>query len=757
MPGETTIDDQQIGLIEDDTPSSSSSPSEAPNSAPFLAKELHESGLVYSVYAFFDAINLVSGNNKAWLELWLQFQHSSQSSADLMHDVMLTPEGLALTAAEAALLVTSSLIANYTGNTEKNWFKKGMANAHPYVRDFIKALKNGNKGGLNFSKMLHSLVFIDVKVVAFPLILSLCSISIINRMWIRYMVEARKKLMDANKKILKEIQEADTLTWEQCDELRLRMENAQQSIGVRKAAYASAALSGMVDYPYLYLGVFGLVTVGWPLLITMTAFCAAYSLSCIITRVYEEWVYQNQLFALQAKAALHMYVKEEGLTIQLDFARLHALSILLAAEPPSDIRQALLEEQAFLAKALHESILLFNTKRERWQSLESLTLSTAFFAGLRNGLGAYGAVMSCLMSVGTILSLMSVAFPPVLILTCVIGGMGLLIGFIAHSMIQHYMHSQTIIPHQGERLLDLLETMQAIECFPEGFATVEDTVKTILNDSLTLKYKPSFRYAEFCEVIRSLFSGLSKGPKFVDFILNFLEKLDEQQHYTESLPMFFLAALFALLHAIIWALRAYARGFGRDDEPLISAPSSSATEDSTSSNSPRAQLALATSEVVEKEEEAAFTKQEEGLQNTALTTTELKLSQMPSLFLTQSQPDSDFSESSSEAEESKKKAWAGQNVSCQPQPSRPGSGLANFPSEFEGDAAKNVKPISCTSPRSSGSRSISPEVPGLKEQANRREQVEPSCARTTSSFFYRTQPISSVTPPISASPAIAAC
>jgi hypothetical protein len=169
-----------------------------------------------------------------------------------------------------------------------------------------------------------------------------------------------------------------------------------------------------------------------------------------------------------------------------------------------------------------------------------------------------------------------VSFPPVAIALAVSIGLVLIAGFIAHALFANYQHNKKQKAIDETPYQELIAIQKHLEQKSEvlPLLTAEQLDQSLKN-GLSVKSAPVYFFQEWFEVFRSLFSGLSKGQKFVDFAGNPLQEVGEDGHYHDTPVMYVLGALSALLFGFILALRALARGFGRpalaSNDDLVSA------------------------------------------------------------------------------------------------------------------------------------------------------------------------------------------
>lgn len=543
-----------------------------------LAKKLHELGYIYALYGALDGLSLSYSMVKYCFDVFLT--DGSASSSDVMHEWLLTPGGIATAASSAITLIVFSMLANHFDDDDKNLFKRYVAILWPYCRDAMKGLKNAYKGVRSAFQVVNMLGVQDLRYMIVPVGLLLGGLSVLNRIWFRRMITQRKDMMKANSKLLAEIRATDNLTEVQIEEMRSRIKS--QSMALRKQALLSAAYGGVVDGLYLYIGVLGLCSLAPPALIAMTVFCAIYFLACIATRMYEEYDFQRKLVITQAKIELALHGKE----IENLFNELQMLSLQIAEQPENE---QFLQQQRIVQQKMEDILKKFESQREKLRSLSTLAYSSALLAGMRNGLAAYGAIASAMFAVATILFLCSASFPPALLITCVALGMVCLIGFIAHSLLhahKHQLKQEEKMFQPSQKLAGLLTKIK--ETKKDVSKLKPEEVKTALLDGMVVDPSPQFFFQEWFEVVRSLFSGMGKGSKAVDYTMNPLQEADEKGHYHDTPIMLGVTVFSVIVHALALALRAHARGFGRppiDNVSVAKATSEPGTTSSTMTTS----------------------------------------------------------------------------------------------------------------------------------------------------------------------------
>jgi len=513
----------------------------------------------------------------------LIFANSQKSSADALHEWMLTSVGIALAATEAVTFAIFSVFGNYFDDKDKTSWKYFFVWAWPYIRDVVKVAKNTKSGISTSIKVANQLFETDVNFLVLPLSLILGSLGAVQRIWMRRMRSWRKDMMKANDKILEEIEQLQVINDRVVAEFRERMKRHRQAESEKHLALLAAAYGGAIDSLYLFVGIFSIAMPAWPALVVTTAFCGIYSLACVLGRMYEEYAYQRDLEITEAKNELALLRREQGEAMHLSFLQLQEISMQLAQ---GNRDPELIGQQQGIAAKLMEYIETFNDKHSQLQNMLSLSNTSAFLAGLRDGLSAYGALVSSMFCLSTILFLTGVTFPAALLVASISSGLVLLAGFITNSMVTHYLHRKQLEADHSQsterlsRILGVLENVK--QGVPEVQPLPEEDSWQFLSDEVCSS--PQFRFQEWFEVIRSLFSGPPKGLKFIEQVLNSLQEPDENGHYKDTPVMMVFAAVFAVLYALSLAISAYIKQFNK----VIARPEKQDQATEKTSSSPHA-------------------------------------------------------------------------------------------------------------------------------------------------------------------------
>ena len=562
-------------------------PRKAGNKNLQFAKKLDEIKHIYALYGAIDGLSISYSSVKYWFDLLCATNKNSAS--DLMHGWMLTPEGIAAVAVESIVLISFSFLANVFSDKDPNKAKRFIAVVWPYLRDGLKGLKSGYKGVRGALQVAEMLTGQDIRNLILPLGLLLSGLYVCVRLWNRHVRSTRKTMMDENKQLLLAILDPQNPKYKTKltdDDIKAILENEikKQKDWERYVTLLAAACGGLIDGAYLYLSVVTLAALVPPVFIAMLICSVIYSITCIITRIYEEYDFQRKLDATGAKIKLAVCARQleeivDELRKSAEDTAAMATQISRVptneAEPappelPGLIAQRALElsRQKELLKKLQTAMGEFVTKRNELSSFLSLSALSAALAGLKNGLAAYGALASVMFGVAAVNAMFLVAFPPAFLIAGIITGMVFLIAFMTHSLIKNYVQLREQEKIGQKRHAALTEMVAFVERAIEAETLTTDDLNPMkCNDAIkTAMFAPSSEklyYEEGFEVLRALGSGVAKGQKSVDFVLNPLLELDSAGHCHDTPLTLWVTAASATVYAGTFALRAVARGFGR--------------------------------------------------------------------------------------------------------------------------------------------------------------------------------------------------
>lgn len=553
-----------------------------------LAKNLQDNYKIHHAYAVLDSLSSSYSMYKYFFDIC-----APKNDTDSMHEAMMTPGGIAAITLETLFLVGFSLFASIAEKeiSEKeaaeeakkestynplsaesprkpipnkatlndafkeywDYYKPYIAAYWPYFRDVMKGLKNAYKGWRSAIQAAVFLGGMDLRYLIMPVGIALGVFAATNRLFLRNMLEARKGMMTHNKKLLLKIQNEHSLTEKQRQDYLEDIKSQSQFI--RKASFIQVALGGFIDGLYLYVGVLGLAVLSTPLFIAMASLCAMYTIGCIITRIYEEYDFQQRLVITQFKCKLVLLAKQMD-TLYSQILTLQAIADKTNAQI-SELKQ-LKKEWCSLFDESDDHRLQLQVKLGR-------TYFMAFLQGIKDALYAYSSTASVLFMFASILTLSGTVFPPALLMAVVSCGALFMIVFTAYSIRTNYLYQSRLAEKQTEDrpYQKLVEMKKNIDLDKEEELLDTSSFKTGLQDGFCFDVAPQFFFQEWFEVIRSAFSGMSKGQKFVDYSGNPLQEKDQDGHYRDTPFMFVLEACSGVLFSLTLGLRALARGFGR--------------------------------------------------------------------------------------------------------------------------------------------------------------------------------------------------
>lgn len=531
-----------------------------------LAKELNDDRKILHAYNILDALSSSYSMFKYFFEVFI----SNNNDPVLMHEIMISPEGIAAITAEALFLVAFSFLASYFERDkkdkdvvskgkkagDKNGFdaKQFIVAAWPYFRDTMKGMKNAYKGWKTAVQILGLLGAVDLKCMLIPVGLALGAIAAVNRMWLLTMRKSRRQMIKDNKQFVMVIEKERSLSKEKHEAYLAGKDKDKihhQSAVTRTQAYLSVALSGLIDGLYLYAGLVSLALLPTPAFMAMVAISALYIVICVISRVYDEYCEQLELITSQTKCKLTLVSKE----LETAYATLLAL--------PDNVE---LIERDNLQKDIVALIERFEQLHHLLKHQATPSYLMAILQGTKNGLFAYGILAGFLFMVTAVFSVTATVFPPALLIACIASGLAFIIGIIAYNIYAHYSHMQKLKQQEVDPLCPFVDMKNKIkvDITPDCLPTSE--FKELLNKAANPECLPKSTFQEWFEILRSFFSGISKGNNFATFVSTPLQDADPQAHEHDAPIMLMLTLSSAALFSVVLALRALARGIAGKDK-----------------------------------------------------------------------------------------------------------------------------------------------------------------------------------------------
>lgn len=513
-----------------------------------IAQKLDKDRYIYHAYAVLDSLSSTYSMFKYFFEV-----SNGVSNGDLIHDFVTSPSGIAVVTGEAIFLISFSLTASIYNAEKTESIKKKLEASWPYFRDVMKGLKNAYKGCRSSIQILGIINGMNLKYLVLPAGFALSIISAVNRYWLRDMVERRKQDMSTNKELLLTIQELSSLTSKDRKYYLKKIKVQDEEERIR--AYLSVALDGFINGLYLYMGVVMLASLSPPLFIAMSVVSLIYTISCVVSRLYEEYNYQLQLIITKSCCQFALITKE----MELIYSK------ILCLQEKVDKNEHDLVELKRLKKDLSRLIARFDETRLLLKEQTTHSYLTAGLLGIKYGLFAYGVVTSILFSVVNIFLVSATFFPPVLLVACIVSGLMSMIGFTAYMVWANKQHLQKQMENEGkdEHYAQLMEMKKNLETQDNAKVVTAELFEKALEEGVAPAPTQRFFFQEWFEVFRSIASGSGAGNNVGHFAMSPLQELDSHGHYQDTRLMHVVGAAQALLFAIVLGLRALARELGR--------------------------------------------------------------------------------------------------------------------------------------------------------------------------------------------------
>lgn len=518
------------------------------------AHELHEQRYVYYFFAVFDSLSSSYSMFKYFFDLT-----STSSDPNALHDFMLTPEGIAVIVVETVFLVSFSFLAALfdkepdKDDDQKNKYMAFVASAWPYFRDLMKGLKNAFKGWRSALILLSLLSISNVHFLIMPLGIVLGILAAANRLMLRHIKDRRDVMKKTNNRLLAEIRNSELVTkWirKRYEELLMSQDDAECYRG-----FLGAVFGGVIDGLYLYVGVLSIAALSPQIILPLLVISGIYTLACVITRLYEEYQYQLKIQIVHTECIINLIMKQ----IESNYNEL----LLLQSKKNKSLDDGYEIER--LEKEIYQLIEEFDVTRSLLLERTTKSYGSAILSGIQNGLYAYSALCSVMFVVGAVLMLSSVPCPPLFLMIGVPMGLFFIVLFVVHSLVENYIYTRNLQEKIEQPYHELMRLKFEIEEQNEeqNSFLVHETFLACLRDGLNLDPSPQFFFQEWFEVIRSFFSGVAKGYKFVEFAGNPLQEPDDYGQYRDTPIMWILMGVSSAAFALVLTLRAFAKELGK--------------------------------------------------------------------------------------------------------------------------------------------------------------------------------------------------
>ncbi|MDF1683796.1 MAG: hypothetical protein P1U36_03975 [Legionellaceae bacterium] len=621
------------------------------------AKYLDENKHVYWLYGGPDGFVLAYSLLKYIPDLI--YNGSKTETAKALRDFICNPWGSAITLTLLAASTITSAYANYVGKDKKNDDSQNFYVGWQAFRDGAKGARNVNRGLRSTIDAIKLLSSIDMRYALLPLSLILGIPSMYNRWWNRYMVTVRKKTMDTNDSLTKELlnwggfneltylppteeelkkdyansyllrnknnstertlfyinrdgvaedleltpreinillQEKATLpnpidrkhpnlmqwrgllpnhadkhfrafnkqiTEEIHENIDVEQKNTNHAHKNRFLCNLSAAYDGFTSGLYLFISLILAVPLAPEILTIVTALSALSVVACIFTRLQEEREYHRLLRISEEKAKLISGIK----TLQAELAEVAILRKKYGIpqnnefENPTPVQE---RELAHFRAADDKSVTTYAyilSVHEELHKISEISPHEAALIGLKHGLIAHGTIV-CGIFAASLIS--KVFFATVLsqafVFTCVLISAALTLAAIGISMAyaaRHRDQQKANGKKQLEAVSKLIDTIKG--CHDASVLTniENETAFADLCDGTPLL---NWTFLSWLEILRSMGSGIMKGPKSVDFILlTFFDASSQHDHKHDNPFITGLLVVALISCAIIWTLRAMAK------------------------------------------------------------------------------------------------------------------------------------------------------------------------------------------------------
>lgn len=523
-----------------------------------LAQYLEKKRYIYLAYGALDGCSLVYSLLRLMFDI--TYTHKGLNSGDCMHDWMLTPVGITFTIIEMILLVSLAAIGNYFKDDDPRSIRY-IAILWPHLREIIKGLKNSYKGtqGLLFAIHLIAPHF-TVYTLMLPLGLAISGANIISRIIYRNLMQTRKLMQDENAALLNKVLN-EILSPEEWDEACSKIQT--QSLKTRTLLLCLYTLNGASDSLYFYFGVFAITglttTITFPLAVILLSLCVIYSVGNIIKNINDELEFQRKLNTIAANVEWVIYTKKNEEKLY------ELISSLDQCSQDS-------QERTEIETEIKAIIQGYQDRKKRLQSLLKSSLITNALLGSKNGLTVYSVISISIFAVATVLMLSTTLFPPIAVVLCASLGVCFMAILMAYSILSGYTKGL----RQAEEDRKILKQNQLLDI--NKLKTYEEKqLYGALENGMCLKQPEQSFFYESLEALRSLVSGLIKGLKGIEMFLNpcqifkaqTYEGMPTEMHYQDTPWMLILACFSSIIFGAIMALRALARGFGREPVNLV--------------------------------------------------------------------------------------------------------------------------------------------------------------------------------------------
>lgn len=366
---------------------------------------------------------------------------------------------------------------------------------------------------------------------------------------------------------------------------------------VKVLAPISAGASSLGDglYFYVFVAKMTVATLSPYMATIMLGSSVALFLTCIVTRIAEEFDFQRRLEVTVLRTEAELSKKDCGfLHEQLEKlldddngdvnSEAQLQSIITALQYSRAGREKQLkrykldptQQPIYEGLTPHDNtvVLLWNELADEFKlSIElqdqlrvklNRSYWAAGFEGLQNGLAIQGAIASFSFMISSLCYISAAACPPAFMLTCLGIGIAAIFVSLLQGCISHYFYIDRVKQTKQELSLSFHAEMLAKMTGQEGVQVDREALKKTIDyvNNQPLEPPVDFVVIEWCEIFRLLFKGAVKGKNAaIEVLARFLEGSDNKW----LLPVVIVAGVISFSGAL--GMRATAKGFavGRPD------------------------------------------------------------------------------------------------------------------------------------------------------------------------------------------------
>ncbi len=325
----------------------------------------------------------------------------------------------------------------------------------------------------------------------------------------------------------------------------------------------SNTLAGILDAPYLYIGIISLVVLSSPLvtssiLLALTLSVISFCIVSVFFRAYEE-VESNNACKLQILKVNIAQCDNNWKVAQKNYYKAYErfkINYFKAQNSQIDgtAHAKLFLKETSQAKIIPSLLQAYNESQRAREALNDFinpSYYSAIMHGAKDGLSLFGAIASSFYALNIALMALGSAFSPVVIIGAVAVGITALLVFVSYRLYLTYKTKQELrnrfqIKHAGPD--DFYHDKPSL---PLGWADIN-------TDGLT---KGELYFQELHEIARSVCAGLGgKSHSLMEFLFSHY-KDDASDNKTLPIVLIVFTATLSIIYGAVLALRAFSNGY----------------------------------------------------------------------------------------------------------------------------------------------------------------------------------------------------